>query len=25
MERLPWRPAHVLADLTGIPDLAGAP
>lgn len=24
MDRLPWKPAHVLADLTGIPDLAGA-
>ncbi len=23
MERLPWKPAHVVADLTGIPALAG--
>ena len=23
MDRLPWRPAHVLGDLTGIPKLAG--
>lgn len=23
MDRLPWKPAHVLSDLTGIPDLAG--
>ena len=23
MDRLPWTPAHVLADLTTIPDLAG--
>ena len=23
MDRLPWQPAHVLADLTGIPALAG--
>lgn len=24
MDRLPWRPAHVLTDLSGIPALAGA-
>ena len=24
MERLPWRPAHVLADLTGVPGIAAA-
>ena len=24
MDRLPWRPAHVLSDLTSIPELAGA-
>ena len=24
MDRLPWKPAHVLTDLTSIPDLAGA-
>jgi 2-haloacid dehalogenase len=23
VDRLPWRPAHMLRDLTGIPDLAG--
>jgi 2-haloacid dehalogenase len=23
VDRLPWRPAHVLTDLTGIPELAG--
>ena len=23
MDRLPWAPAHVLTDLTGIPKLAG--
>jgi len=24
VDRLPWRPAHILSDLTGIPDLAEA-
>ncbi|WP_299839070.1 haloacid dehalogenase type II [uncultured Jannaschia sp.] len=24
MDRLPWRPDHVLDDLTGVPDLAGS-
>lgn len=23
VDRLPWRPAHILSDLTGIPELAG--
>jgi 2-haloacid dehalogenase len=23
MDRLPWKPAHVLSDLTSIPELAG--
>ncbi|MEO0911936.1 MAG: HAD family hydrolase, partial [Pseudomonadota bacterium] len=23
VDRLPWKPVHILSDLTGIPDLAG--
>jgi len=23
VDRLPWRPAHILTDLTPVPDLAG--
>jgi|GEM_PF-4151078 len=25
MDRLPWRPAHVLSDLTTIPEIAATP